>query len=137
MKAGLRVSSIQKAYSMLGRRVRVRIYRLLVECSSIPLLAGLYLLYLSGYGLVNPRRVRELTLGLLGYRESVILHTGILPYIVGILAILHAVGGLGLMINRRVKNPLLRSILELANLLIVGVLFFIQLTVLALLRTSS
>lgn len=117
---------------MLGREVRARIYLLLVEYSSIPLLIGLYLLYLSGYGLVS-RRAKALTLGLLGYRESVILHTGILPYVVGILAILHAVGGLGLMINRRVKDPLLRAILELVNLLIVGALFSAQLTILALL----
>lgn len=116
---------------MLRREVRARIYLLLVEYSSIPLLVGLYFLYLSGYGLVS-RRVRGLTLGLLGYRESVILHTGILPYIVGILAILHAVGGLGLMINRHVKDPMLRAVLELVNLLIVGVFFLIQLTLLAL-----
>ncbi len=117
---------------MFRREVRARIYLLLVECSSIPLLIGLYILYLSGYGLVRPE-VKALTLGLLRYRESVILHTGILPYIVGILAIIHAVGGLGLMISRRVKDPLLRSILELANLLIVGAVFFAQLTILALL----
>jgi len=51
----------------------------------------------------------------------------------GILAILHAVGGLGLMINRRVRDPVLRAALELLNILIVGVFFFIQLTFLALL----
>jgi len=53
---------------MLRREARARIYLLLVEYSSIPLLIGLYLLYLSGYGLVS-RRARGLTLGLLGYRE--------------------------------------------------------------------
>jgi len=37
------------------------------------------------------------------------------------------------MINRRVKNPMLRMILELLNLLIVGVFIFVQLTLLALL----
>ena len=117
---------------MLGRSARCRVYILLVEYSSIPLLIGLYLLYLSGYGLVTPK-VRWLTFGLLGHRESIIFHTGILPYVAGILAILHAVGGLGLMINRRVRDPTLRAALELLNILIVGAFLFIQLTFLALL----
>jgi uncharacterized membrane protein (UPF0182 family) len=112
--------------------VRCKIYLMLVEYSSIPLLIGFYMLYLSGYGLVT-YKVRWLTLGLLGYRESILLHTGLLPYIVGIIMVLHAVGGFGLMINRRVKNPMLRMILELLNLLIVGVFIFVQLTLLALL----
>jgi hypothetical protein len=118
-------------YDMLGRSVRCRIYLLLVEYSSIPLLIGFYMLYLSGYGLVT-HRVRWLTLGLLGHRESILLHTGPLPYVVGVIMVLHAVGGLGLMINRRVKNPMLRMILELLNLLIVGVFPLAQLTLLAL-----
>jgi len=105
---------------------------MLVEYSSIPLLIGFYMLYLSGYGLVT-YTVRWLTLGLLGYRDRILLHTGLLPYIVGIIMVLHAVGGFGLMINRRVKNPMLRMILELLNLLIVGVFIFVQLTLLALL----
>ena len=104
---------------------------MLVEYSSVPLLIGLYLLYLSGYGLVT-HKVKWLTFGLLGYKESILLHTGIFPYVVGLIAILHAVGGIGLMINRRVKDPALRTVLELLNLLIVGAFFFIQLTLLAL-----
>ena len=119
-------------YDMLGRGVRCKIYLMLVEYSSILLLIGFYMLYLSGYGLVT-YKVRWLTFGLLGYRESILLHTGLLPYIVGIIMVLHAVGGFGLMINRRVKNPMLRMILELLNLLIVGVFIFVQLTLLALL----
>lgn len=105
---------------------------MLVEYSSIPLLIGLYILYLSGYGLVTPK-IRWLTFGLLSHRESVILHTGAFPYMVGIIAILHAVGGLGLMINRHVRDPALRTVLEFLNLLIVGVFFLVQLTLLALL----
>lgn len=117
---------------MLERSMRCRIYLLLVEYSSIPLLIGMYLLYLSGYGLVT-RKIRWLTFGLLDHRASVILHTGILPYLVGVLAILHALGGFGLMINRHVRNTTLRAALELLNLLIVGIFFFIQLTLLTLL----
>jgi len=116
---------------MLGRSIRCRIYLMLVECSSIPLLIGFYILYLSGYGLVT-HRVRWLTLGLLGHRESMPLHTGLLSYIVGVIMVLHAVGGFGLMINRRVKNSTLRAVLELLNLL-VGVFLLVQLTLLALL----
>jgi len=117
---------------MLRRSIRCRIYLMLVEYSSIPLLIGFYLLYLSGYGLVT-HKVRWLTLGLIGHRESMLLHTGLLPYVMGVIMVLHAVGGLGLMINRRVKNSTLRAALELLNLLIVGVFLLTQLTLLALL----
>ncbi len=117
---------------MLDKRTRCKIYLLLVEYTAIPLLLGLYLLYLSGYGLTT-RRAEKLTLGLIDYRKSVILHTGILPYFVGILVVVHAVAGIGLMINRRVKNPTLRLFLELLNLILVGIAFLTQLTILELL----
>ena len=115
---------------MLGRGLRARIYLALVEYTSIPLLIGLYLLYLSGYGLTRVG-VRRLTLGLLTRHNSILIHTGILPYVVGLLAALHALGGFGLMICRRVDDPRLRLILELINLIFVGILFPIQLTILA------
>jgi len=120
---------------MLGRGLRARIYFVLVEYTSIPLLIGLYLLYLSGYGLTRVG-VRRLTLGLLTRHNSILIHTGVLPYVVGLLAALHALGGLGLMICRRVEDPRLRLVLELINLILVGVLFPIQLTILALYRMA-
>lgn len=115
---------------MRWRKVKVRIYLALVEYTSIPLLIGLLLLYLSGYCLTTTK-VSKLTLGLLTRRECILLHTGAFPYLVGVLAILHAVGGFGLMINRRIRNNVLRMILELVNLIIVGAVFLIQLTILA------
>jgi len=115
---------------MLGRSLRARIYLLLVEYTSIPLLAGLYLLYLSGYGLTRAS-VEKLTLGLLTRHNSILIHTGIPPYVVGLLAALHALGGFGLMICRRVRSPRLSLALELLNLILVGMLFPIQLTILA------
>ena len=116
---------------MRWRKIKVRVYLALAEYTSAPLLIGLLLLYLSGYCLTTTK-VARLTLGLLMRRECILLHTGVFPYLVGILAMLHALGGFGLMINRRIRNDILRIILELANLIIVGVVFLIQLTILAL-----
>ncbi len=111
----------------LDRRTRAKIYLCLVEYTSIPTYIGIYLLFISGYGMVT-RKVTLVTFGILRRYYSVILHTvSPLPYIVGLLTILHAVAGLGCLIMRRVKNRQLAQILELVNLAL-GIFFAGQLT---------
>lgn len=111
------------------RRARAKIYARLVEYTSVPTYIGIYLLFLSGYGMVK-REVTLLTFGILRRHYSAILHvTSSFPYIIGLLVILHAVAGLGCLIMKRVKNEELTRILELVNLLF-GLFFAIQLTVL-------
>ena len=111
------------------KRTRARLYLWLVEFTSIPTYVGIYLMFISGYGMVT-RKAALVTFGILRRPNSIILHTlSPLPYLVGLLTILHAVAGLGCLIMRRVKNPKLAQILELINVL-VGIFFAGQLTVL-------
>lgn len=110
------------------RRTRARIYLSLIEYTSIPTYIGIYLLFISGYGLLT-RKVALVTFGIIKRYHSMILHTTLLPYIVGLLVIFHAVAGLGCLIMRRVKNQEFARILEILNLAF-GVFFASQLTVL-------
>jgi len=98
-------------------RLRARIYLRLVEYTAIPLYIGLYLMLISGYGMVTPRAA-WLTLGLMDRHISTILHVlSPLSYVVGVLAALHAIGGFGVLILRRVRRTRVAAMLEALNLL--------------------
>jgi len=113
---------------------RVKIYRLIVEYTSIPLLIGLYISFLTGVGLVDTESVKLLTFGLLDYLQSLSIHTNLwLNYIVGLLMVLHSASGLGLLIDRKIKSRLLKSILEVVVMMLVGVVLTIQFTFLFIL----
>jgi len=113
----------------LNPKVRAKAYLLLMEYTSIPLFVGLYLLFISGYGLVT-RKAAWITLGLLTRHASILLHVfSPFPYIVGILTALHAFGGFGYLILRKVRDRTLALLLEFLNL-IVAIIFLTQLTIL-------
>ncbi len=107
----------------------MKIYSLVVEYTSIPLLVGLYVSFLSGMGLVDTEFVKFLTFGLLDYFQSLSLHTNLwLHYAVGLLMILHSVSGLGLLIDRKIKSTTLRLVLETSIIVFVGAVLTIQFT---------
>ena len=116
---------------MFNRAFRAKLALILLEFTSIPLFMGFYLVFLSGYGLVT-EGVHRLTFGLVGRTESLFLHVlSPIPYLVGVLMALHALGGFELMILKYVKNSSLTRLLELANF-VVFAFFLIQLTLLEL-----
>jgi len=113
----------------MSLKTRAKIYLLLMEYTSVPLFIGLYVLFISGYGLVT-RKAAWVTLGLITRHVSVLLHVlSPLPYLIGVLMALHALGGFGCLILRRVKTPDAVRILETVNFL-VNAVFIIQLTIL-------
>jgi len=108
---------------------RTRIYLYVMEYTCIPLLIGFYLIYMSGKGLVNTELVKDMTLGSIGYVESIFLHnTSLLNYFVGLLVIIHSVCGLGLLINRKIGNNTLKNILEIIVVIVVGFVLVFQLS---------
>ncbi|MCD6535939.1 MAG: hypothetical protein J7K49_02765 [Thaumarchaeota archaeon] len=114
---------------MFDKAFKARMAFLILEWSSIPLLIGFYLLFLSGYGLIA-RKTRYLTFGLIGRAESLYLHVlSPLPYLVGVLMVIHAFAGFELMILRHARNPLLSTVLEIANLA-AAIFLLAQLTIL-------
>lgn len=113
----------------LDRGTRAKIYLRLVEYTSIPAYIGIYLLFLSGYGMIT-RKVTLVTFGILTRYHSEILHAiSPFPYIIGLLIIIHAVAGLGCLIMRRIKGHRLTLTLEIINL-VLGAIFAGQLTIL-------
>jgi hypothetical protein len=110
---------------------RAKFYVRVIEYTSIPLLVGFYVIYLSGKGLIKVELVKAMTFGLIGYFESITLHvSSFLNYLVAILVVLHSVAGLCLMVNRKVKNRSLRALLEIIVLLLVGLTLAVQFTML-------
>jgi hypothetical protein len=82
--------------------------------------------------LVKIRLVRELTFGLIQFPESFFLHTNVyIIYIVGLLVILHSFSGLGLLIIRKVRYNTLEAVLESINIMLVGVVPIVVLTIFA------
>jgi len=113
----------------MERKTRLRIYLMLVEYASIPIAIGLYLMFLSGYGLVTVK-AGILTLGFMDRARSILIHTVThLKYFIGVLVALHALGGFGMMILRRVRDELVSKILESIGLALIMV-FMIQITIL-------
>ena len=86
--------------------------------------------FISGYGLVKVRLVRELTFGLIQFPESMFLHTNeYVVYFVGLLIILHSFSGLGLLIIRKIRYNTLGVLLETINISLVGAAPTVLLTV--------
>ncbi|RLG02297.1 MAG: hypothetical protein DRN60_03560 [Thaumarchaeota archaeon] len=113
----------------MERKTRLRIYLMLVEYTSIPIAIGLYLMFLSGYGLVTVK-ASILTLGFMDRARSILIHTTThLKYFIGVLVALHALGGFGMMILRRVRDELVSKILESISLILI-MAFMIQITIL-------
>ncbi len=113
--------------------IRLKFYYMLVEYTSLPLLLCFYLSYISGKGLVRVELVRSLTLGIISYPESILLHTiWPLNFVFAILVVVHSVSGLNLLVYRRVKSKRLKIILEALTLFALGVpslIFFILLEI--------
>jgi len=102
---------------------------MLLEYTSIPIAIGLYLMFLSGYGLVTVK-ASILTLGFMDRTRSILIHTTThLKYFIGVLVALHALGGFGMMILRRVRDELVSKILESVSLTLI-IVFMIQITIL-------
>ena len=113
----------------MDRKARLRIYLMLVEYTAIPIAIGLYLMFLSGYGLVTVK-ASILTLGFMDRARSISIHTAThLKYFIGMLVALHALGGFGVMVLRRVRDELMSRILESIGLALIMV-FVIQITIL-------
>ncbi|MBC7091183.1 MAG: hypothetical protein H5T50_04660 [Nitrososphaeria archaeon] len=100
---------------------RLKVYYMLVEYTSIPLIICFYLSYLSGKGLIKSEVVKNLTLGLISYPESMWLHTiSPLNYILAILVLVHSVAGLNLLAYRHIKCERIKFAVEAIILLSVG-----------------
>jgi len=113
----------------MDRKVRLKIYLTLVEYTAIPIAIGLYLMFLSGYGLITVK-AGILTLGFMDRARSISIHTVThLKYFIGVLVALHALGGFGMMILRRVRDELASKILESISLVLI-IVFLIQITIL-------
>lgn len=117
---------------MFVSTVFYRLCRFILEVSSIPLAFLLYLMLLSGYGLIKPYAVEKVTLGLLNYATCVQIHTSpTIRLALVFLAILHGFTGFQLMVLR-VKNRYVRLVLKtmlwLTMLTIVVQILIIELT---------
>jgi hypothetical protein len=100
---------------------RLKLYYIVVEYTSIPLLLCFYLSYLSGKGLVKIELVKTLTFGIISYPASVFLHTSsALNFIFAILVIFHSVSGLCLLVNRRIKDWRIKTLVETAIVAVIG-----------------
>lgn len=114
----------------MNKSLRAKIYSTIVEYTSIPLLITIYLLFISGYGLTKIELVNNMTFGLINYGESLFLHISLLKYIAGLLTVFHSTSGLGLLIIKKIKNNMLKLILEIINITIIGIGLTMQLTIL-------
>ena len=71
-----------------------------------------------------------LTLGFMDRARSILIHTAThLKYFIGVLVAVHALGGFGMMISRRVRDEFVSKILESISLTLVT-MFMIQITIL-------
>ena len=96
----------------MGRWIKYVLYT--VEATSAPLLVASILAVVTGYGMVNPRVVRELTGGLLGYGAAARVHTSpLLRLSFSLLTILHSASGALVLIERRVKARLAKMALRI------------------------
>lgn len=90
-----------------------RIYLLLLDVTSIPLLILLYLMYLSGYGITKSEIVMTMTFGLLNYETSLFIHLSIIKYVAAVLMVIHGVAGFCMWVGRskRIKRKRLAEML--------------------------
>ncbi len=103
-----------------------KIYVIILDLTSLPLLIGAYLILLSGYCLTKTNIVKQLTLGLLeDIRVCSILHLEELQIIIAILALVHTISGINVMLSKIIKNKLLLDFSE-TIILIIGSIFMMQ-----------
>ena len=89
------------------------LYRLILRITAIPLAILLYLMILSGYGLIKSESVQMVTFGILDYATCMNLHTSPLIRILVItFATLHGIAGFELWVFR-VKRKSLRRVIRL------------------------
>ena len=71
-----------------------------------------------------------LTLRFMDRARSILIHTAThLKYFIGVLVAVHALGGFGMMISRRVRDEFVSKILESIGLTLI-IMFMIQITIL-------
>ncbi len=91
---------------------RFRIYRAVLTLSSFPLAVLLYLMIMSGYGLIDSKDVEVVTLGLINYPVSAFLHTHPAVRLALVAsATAHALSGFSLM-TLRIRRKYLRVVAE-------------------------
>jgi len=91
---------------------RFVLYRWILWFTSIPLAILMYFAFMSGYGLVKTRIVKQVTMGLLNYHTSMIIHTSqLFRLTLFVLLILHFISGFSLM-SLRLRNKILRKLVE-------------------------
>ncbi len=110
-----------------------RICRIIALITSIPLIIISYLYLLSGYALLKPSIVENLTLGLIDYRKAVLIHLNPLTrWILIALASIHSTTGLWLT-TYSVKNTVLRLILRI-SIVLLSVLIILHLAIIEVLH---
>ncbi len=91
----------------------------LVEASSIPLLLLSIVMVLSGYGMLKPWIIEDLTLGILSYSISARIHTDkIIRSSFSILLIIHSITGSYILIDRRIRFKKINYILKALSLIV-------------------
>ena len=91
---------------------RFVLYKWILWFTSIPLAILMYFAFMSGYGLVKTRIVKQVTMGLLNYHTSMIIHTSqLFRLTLFVLLILHFISGFSLM-SLRLRNKILRKLVE-------------------------
>ncbi len=110
---------------------RFRIYRYLVEATSIPLAILLMAFILSGYCLVKSEAIEAATFGLLTYPVCVVIHTSrLLRVLLVAIGLLHGVPGFILLFSRYVSSGL-RKFLEIL-IIVAGAIVAIEILLLEL-----
>ncbi len=108
-----------------------KIYRLILEITSVPLAFLLYLMFLTGYGLVKSYAVERVTLGLLDYVTCIQIHTSLIIRVaLLILAMIHGLAGFQLM-ALRIKNKYMRLSFKVA-LWLVTIVILLQILLIEL-----
>ena len=106
----------------------------IVEASSISLLLLIFILVLSGYGILYPAQIRVLTGGLISERLAYKIHTDkIIRMSTITLLFIHGYSGILLLIERRVRRALMKRIMILCITILI-VYLYILLVLLDLLR---
>ena len=113
----------------MASALRLKLYLAIAEYTSIPLLLGMYLMIVSGYGMVRQPIVSAATLGVMDYYRSTYIHVlSKLKYVVALLTFAHAVSGLELLIHRKVRNNFARRVLEALAIVLAGIIPAAQIT---------
>ncbi|MGC9067583.1 MAG: hypothetical protein ACP5IZ_01180 [Thermoprotei archaeon] len=117
----------------LDRNPMRKVYVIILDLTSFPLLIGAYLILLSGYCLTKTNIVKQLTLGLLeDVKVCSILHLEELQVIIAVLALIHTIAGTNVMLSKFIKNRLLLDFSE-TIVLIIGLVLMMQIVLIFML----